>query len=120
MVWCCAYIMRSDFVRDTTECDFRRYGHLVKHLNKITLMKLTITSTLASIFLLSHISQSGGYLQPDVRLFPASMYPKPVLSPGSLFQLKVQLLFIQLSGGDPVLGTNYFLGIAPFLWQLPQ
>lgn len=40
-------------VRDVTEYDLRKYGHLAKHLNKITFVKVTITSTQVPIFLLS-------------------------------------------------------------------
>lgn len=106
--------MRSDFVRDTTEYDLRSYSHLVKHLNKITLMKLTITSTLAPIFLLSlgstvlspvgTFNQMSGCSQPQRA--PNLSYLLSTYnwsSPGSLFQLKVLLLFIQFSRGDPVL-----------------
>lgn len=99
----------SDFVRDTTEYDLRSYSHLVKHLNKITLMKLTITSTLVLIFLLSlgstFLSAVGTFHQMSACPKPvlSSFHIKLVLSPGSLFQLKVLLLFIQFSRGHPVL-----------------
>lgn len=48
------------------ECDLRRHELLVLHLNKVTVMKLTIASALA----------------PSISTFPAPIF---LLSPGSTF-----------------------------------
>lgn len=125
VVWHCGHSTRLYFVWNTTECNIRRYGHLVIHVKKKkTLTESTITFTLAyytptfpvpnfllspgSTFLIVQwvpstrcltISTNSTYFKPDLSSFPR----KWVLSLGSLFMLKALLLFIQSSREDPVL-----------------
>lgn len=118
--------MKLDFVRDTIENDLQWYGHLVKFLSKITLMKLTTNSPSTDFppkpwFLISHCPVGTfNQMSHHIRLLQASTCPNPDLSSfpiklvvtlGSLLQFKYAVIFYPVIQENPVL-PNSFSGMS--------